>query len=166
MATRTRPTSASKSPPATPIPSTCSRAKTTSRRRRWRPSSRTLVEEGLRAFNVERIHAGEMTTGDKLADGVASIVAAVRTLPMMAPRRVVVVPQAEALLAPKRESEAATRALDELEGLLEKPERLTTLVLVAAPLDKRDEHVQAADRSTRRSSTAARRRTSPAPSDG
>ena len=27
-----------------------------------------LVDEGLRAFNVERIHAGEMTSGDKLAD--------------------------------------------------------------------------------------------------
>src|SRR5437899_12045302 len=71
-----------------------------------------LVDEGLRAFNVERIHAGEMTSGDKLADGVASLVTAVRTLPMMVPRRVVVVAQAETLLVPKRESEAATRALD------------------------------------------------------
>src|SRR2546425_53444 len=26
-----------------------------------------LVEEGLRAFNVERLHAGDMTTGDKIA---------------------------------------------------------------------------------------------------
>ena len=50
-----------------------------------------LVDEGLRAFNVERIHAGDMTTGDRLADGVGSLVAAVRTLPMMAPRRVVIV---------------------------------------------------------------------------
>jgi DNA polymerase-3 subunit delta len=96
-----------------------------------------LVDEGLRAFNVERIHAGEMTSGDKLADGVASLVTAVRTLPMMVPRRVVVVAQAETLLVPKRESEAATRALDELEGLIEKPERLATLVFVAASLDKR-----------------------------
>ena len=96
-----------------------------------------LVEEGLRAFNVERIHAGDMTTGDKLADGVASLVAAARTLPMMAPRRVVIVLQAEALLVPKRESEAATRALDELEALLKQPEPQTTLVLVAGALDKR-----------------------------
>jgi len=36
-----------------------------------------LVEAGLRAFNVERIHAGDLTTGDRLADGVASIAAAV-----------------------------------------------------------------------------------------
>src|SRR5437867_13061289 len=70
-----------------------------------------LVDEGLRAFNVERLHAGDMTTGDKLADGVAQIADAVRTLPMMAPRRVVLVFQAETLLVPKRESEAATRAL-------------------------------------------------------
>ena len=75
-----------------------------------------LVEEGLRAFNVETIHAGEMTSGDRIAEGVGSLVAAVRTLPMMAPRRVVVVAQAEALLAPKRESEAAARALERARG--------------------------------------------------
>src|ERR1700733_558918 len=67
-----------------------------------------LVDEGLRAFNVERIHAGDWTSGDKLSEGVESIKAAVRTLPMMVPRRVVTVAQAEMLLAPKRESEAAT----------------------------------------------------------
>jgi hypothetical protein len=61
-----------------------------------------LVEEGLRAFNVERIHAGEATTGDKIAEGVLSLIDAVRTLPMMAPRRIVTVFQAENLLTPKR----------------------------------------------------------------
>src|SRR5437660_2532303 len=71
-----------------------------------------LVDEGLRAFNVERIHAGDFTTGDRLLDGVGSIVAAARTLPMMVPRRIVTVLQAETLLAPKRESDAATRAMD------------------------------------------------------
>lgn len=96
-----------------------------------------LVEEGLRAFNVERLHAGDWTTGDKLADGVGSLVAAARTLPMMAPRRVVVLVQAEAVLAPKRESEAASRALEALEALLNAPEKETTLVLVAASVDRR-----------------------------
>jgi DNA polymerase III delta subunit len=96
-----------------------------------------LVDEGLRAFNTDRIHAGDLTTGDKLADGVASLVAAVRTLPMMSPRRVVTVLQADPLLAPKRESEAATRALDQLEALIKRPEPQTTLVLVAGSLDKR-----------------------------
>src|SRR5438067_13697791 len=89
-----------------------------------------LVDEGLRAFNVERIHAGDFTTGDKLLDGVGAIVAAVRTLPMMVPRRVVTVHQAETLLAPKRESDAATRAMDQLELLFKHPETQTTLVLV------------------------------------
>src|SRR5207245_9662379 len=81
-----------------------------------------LVDEGLRAFNVERIHAGDLTTGDRLADGVAGIVAAVRTLPMMVPRRIVTVLQAETLLTPKRDSEAATRALEELEAIFKQPE--------------------------------------------
>ena len=96
-----------------------------------------LVDEGLRAFNVERIHAGDMTSGDKLADGVAGLVSAVRTMPMMVRRRVVMVTQAETLLVPKRESEAATRALDELETLLRQPEPQTTLVFVAGAIDKR-----------------------------
>jgi DNA polymerase-3 subunit delta len=96
-----------------------------------------LVEEGLRAFNVERIHAGDWTTGDKLVDGVAGLIASARTLPMMVPRRLVVVLQAEAILLPKRESDAATRALEAFESLLKQPEPGTTLVLVAGTLDKR-----------------------------
>jgi len=96
-----------------------------------------LVEEGLHAFNVERVHAGDLTTGDRLADGVGSLIATVRTLPMMAPRRVVIVLQAETLLVPKRESEAATRAMDQLEALVKDPERQTVLVFVAATVDKR-----------------------------
>jgi len=96
-----------------------------------------LVEEGLRAFNVERIHTGEITNGDKLATAVSSLVSAVRTLPMMSPRRVVIVLQAHGLLVPKRESDAATRALESLEELLENPDPQTTLVLVAGTLDKR-----------------------------
>jgi DNA polymerase-3 subunit delta len=95
------------------------------------------VDEGLRAFNVDRISAGDMTSGDRLADGVAGVVTAARTLPMMAPRRVVIVTQAETLLAPKRESEAATRALDELEGLIKQPDAQTTLVFVAGAIDRR-----------------------------
>jgi DNA polymerase III delta subunit len=96
-----------------------------------------LVEDGLRAFNVDRIHAGDWTTGERLVEGVESIVAAARTLPMMAPRRIVTVLQAEAILTPRRESEAAARALESLEALLEAPEPLTTLVLVAATVDRR-----------------------------
>ena len=96
-----------------------------------------LVDEGLRAFNVETIHAGDWTTGDRMADGVATIVSSARTLPMMVPRRIVTVSQADTLLAPKRESETTTRALDVLESLLKAPEELTTLVFVAGAVDKR-----------------------------
>src|SRR4051812_6040823 len=86
---------------------------------------------------MERIHAGEWTNGDRLVDGVGAIVAAARTLPMMSPRRVVTVLQAETLLAPKRESEAASRALETLEALFKAPEPQSALVLVAGALDKR-----------------------------
>ena len=96
-----------------------------------------LVDEGLRAFNVERIHAGDLTTGDRLLDGVSSIVAAARTLPMMVPRRVVTVSQVETLIAPKRESEAAARAQEQFEDLVKNPEAQTTLVLIATTVDKR-----------------------------
>src|SRR5262245_7101169 len=96
-----------------------------------------LVDEGLRAFNVERIHAGDVTSGDRLVSVVAGLVAAAHTLPMMSPRRVLIVLQADQLLMPKRESEAATRALDALEMLFKEPESQTTIVLIAAPLDKR-----------------------------
>jgi DNA polymerase III delta subunit len=64
-------------------------------------------------------------------------VAAARTLPMMSPWRVILVMQAEALVAPRRESEAATRALAQFEAYLQQPEPRSVLVLVAAPLDKR-----------------------------
>src|SRR5215470_14391099 len=96
-----------------------------------------LVEEGLQAFNVERVHAGGWTSGDALLEGVSTLASAVRTLPMMSPRRVVIVSQAEAMLQPKRESEAAERALDALQALLDRPEALTTLVLVSGSLDRR-----------------------------
>ena len=96
-----------------------------------------LVEEGLRAFNVERIHAGDWTSGDKLEDGVAAIAAAVRTLPMMAPRRIVIVAQADTILMPKRESEAAARAQEQFERVLADPDPQVTLVIVAGAIDKR-----------------------------
>jgi DNA polymerase-3 subunit delta len=96
-----------------------------------------LVDEGLRGFNVDRIHGADVRTGEDLAGKVADVITAVRTLPMMAPRRVVLVFQAEALLVPKRESEAASRALDELELLITAPERQATLVFVSGTLDRR-----------------------------
>jgi DNA polymerase III subunit delta len=96
-----------------------------------------LVDEDLRPFNTDRLHAGDVASGDKLTSAVSDLLAAARTLPMMSPRRVVVVAQADGLLMPKRESEAANRALDALEAFLKNPEPQTTVVLVASAVDRR-----------------------------
>jgi DNA polymerase-3 subunit delta len=88
-----------------------------------------LVEEDLRPFNVDRLYGGE-TTG-------AAIVDATRTLPMMAPRRVVLVLHAERLLTPKRESEATARDLEMLEAYVKAPIESSCLVLIADSVDKR-----------------------------
>ena len=58
-----------------------------------------MVDEGLRAFSVDRLFGGDVK-----ADGLFDVAA---TLPMMAPRRVVIVFDAERLLIPKREGKAA-----------------------------------------------------------
>lgn len=96
-----------------------------------------LIDEGLRVFDVERIHAGEFRGGDGLETAVATLANAARTLPMLSPRRVVIVQQAELLLTPKRESAAADRALAELEALVSNPNPAATIVLVAQDLDRR-----------------------------
>jgi DNA polymerase-3 subunit delta len=100
-----------------------------------------LVEESLRPFNVERIYAGERVGApDVLA------VQAARQLPLLADRRVVLLMRAERLLKPKgrrtAQPEEGTNAGTEptsasaLEEYLKAPERLTTLVVVAADVNK------------------------------
>lgn len=80
-----------------------------------------VVDAELRAFNVERLYGGEVSPVD--------VVDAARTLPMMSERRVVVVLQAERVLQPKRESEAAAEALGALESYIQSPVPSTVLVL-------------------------------------
>ncbi len=87
------------------------------------------VDEGLRAFNVARFHGGEAALGEVLD--------AARTLPLMAPRRIVVVSHAERLLQPARDGKAAEQDAAELEAFLEDPPQHVALVLVSAPLDER-----------------------------
>ena len=70
LPTLSPPTSARKSPQATWIPSTCCKAKTTSERRRSRSEFAALVEEGLRGVQRRTIYAGDVTTGDRIAEGV------------------------------------------------------------------------------------------------
>jgi DNA polymerase III subunit delta len=109
-----------------------------------------VVEEGLHAFNVQSFYANEATSAAGRDQLIGTLLSAVRTLPMMAPRRVVIVHEAERLLAPKRAKDeddgqqeldlpkkgkrGATPA-EELEAYVEKPEPMTTLVFVAGPLD-------------------------------
>lgn len=109
-----------------------------------------LVDEGLQAFNVQSFYANEATTAGARDELFGDILAAARTLPMMAPRRVLIVHEAEKLLSPRkgkddeeagptpkaggRKARALTPA-EAFEEYLEAPEPLTTLVFVAAPLE-------------------------------
>src|SRR5689334_10748492 len=72
-----------------------------------------MVEEGLEAFNVDRLYGGE-TKVDALID-------AAQTLPMMAPRRIVILLEAEKLLMPKREGKAADEDQARLEAFIDAP---------------------------------------------
>ena len=97
-----------------------------------------LVEDELRAFNLERMYAGEKGVT------AASIVESARTLPMMADRRVIVVLRAERILKPKRrgkdeepdEGDEPPGDTDVLEAYVKRPEPLTTLVFVASDVDR------------------------------
>lgn len=99
-----------------------------------------VVEDELRAFNMERLYAGEKGIT------AAAIVESARQLPMMGDRRVVVVLRAERLLKPKRRGKQAVEGddgadepasdLDALKDFVEKPGSSTTLVLVATDIDK------------------------------
>jgi DNA polymerase-3 subunit delta len=94
-----------------------------------------MVDEGLRAFNVERLYGGEVKV-DRLIDSAM-------TLPMMAPRRVILVIEAEKLLIPKRESAAVDEEQERLIAFIKAPPRGTTIVFVCGPLDRRRRAVKA-----------------------
>ena len=68
-----------------------------------------MVEEDLRAFNVERLYAVDTAVTPLV------VAEAARTLPMIAPRRVVIVLQAEKLFDPKKKRKSAEQAADEEE---------------------------------------------------
>jgi DNA polymerase III subunit delta len=108
-----------------------------------------LVEDGLQAFNVQSFYANEATNAAGRDQLIGALLSTARTLPMMASKRVVIVHEAERLLAPKRAKDdedqgeldlpkkakrGATPA-EELEAYVENPEPMTTVVFVAGPLD-------------------------------
>jgi DNA polymerase III subunit delta len=88
-----------------------------------------VVDEGLRAFNVDRLYGGETSVRD--------LIETANTLPMMAPRRVVLVLDGEKLLVPKRESKAAEEDQERLEAFLKDPPPHATVVFVCGSLDMR-----------------------------
>jgi DNA polymerase-3 subunit delta len=98
-----------------------------------------LVEDELRAFNLERMYASDKSVTP------ASIAEAARTLPMLGERRVVVVLRAERILKPKRRGKAVEEPaddseppsdLDALEAYVKDPSAQTVLVLVASDVDR------------------------------
>ncbi len=101
-----------------------------------------LVEDELRAFNAERFYAGEKGVTP------SAVVEAARVLPMMSDRRVVTLVRAERMLKPRRRGKAAQAEaedeadaeapteLDVLEGYVRNPVPQTTLVMVAADVDR------------------------------
>ena len=108
-----------------------------------------IVDEGLQAFNVQSFYANEATNAAGRDQLIGSLLSNARTLPMMAPRRVIVVHEADRLLAPKRAKDdeegevevpkkgkrVATTPAEELEAYIEQPEPMTTLIFVSGPLD-------------------------------
>jgi DNA polymerase-3 subunit delta len=112
----------------------------------------SLVDDGLQAFNVHSFYANEAASGGARDELIAGILSTARTLPMMAPRRVLVVHEAERLLSPRKgkeeEAESATTGasadkkrkksltpVEELEAYFEQPEPMTTVLFVAGALD-------------------------------
>jgi DNA polymerase III delta subunit len=88
-----------------------------------------MVDEGLRAFNVDHLYGADIDVDD--------LIQTAATLPMMVPLRVVVILEAEKLLTPKRESKAAEDAQERLEKFIADPPPHATIVFVCGSLDMR-----------------------------
>ncbi|MGH9202059.1 MAG: hypothetical protein ACRD2A_12590, partial [Vicinamibacterales bacterium] len=57
-----------------------------------------LVDEGLHAFNVETLHAADASSAAARDQLINSLLSTAHTLPMMSPRRLILVHDAERLL--------------------------------------------------------------------
>lgn len=88
-----------------------------------------MIDEGLRAFNVDHVYGAEASADD--------VIDAAATLPMMAPRRVVIVLEAEKLLIPKRDTKAAEEELERLQAFIEAPQDHASVIFVCGSLDMR-----------------------------
>jgi DNA polymerase-3 subunit delta len=88
-----------------------------------------LVDEGLRAFNIDRFYGGETRAGQ--------VIDAANTMPMMVPRRIVVVMEAEKLLFPSRETKATEEDQERLKAFIKAPSPQSTVVFVCGSFDRR-----------------------------
>jgi DNA polymerase-3 subunit delta len=88
------------------------------------------LEADLRDFNLDRQHAAESKSDQRKQ--LWTVLDLARTLPMMAPRRVVILLGAEKVLAALREAEGATDELDAFESFLKAPEPHATVAFVTA----------------------------------
>ena len=89
----------------------------------------SLVEEELRPFNLERLHGAD-TTADAVID-------AANVFPMLAPRRIIIVVEAERLLTPKRESREAEEQAARLEAFIDDPSPAAVVIFECGALDMR-----------------------------
>jgi DNA polymerase III delta subunit len=109
-----------------------------------------VVDEGLQAFNVESFYANEATNASARDALLGALLSTARTLPMMSPRRVILLHEAERVLSPRRgkdddegqgdlglgpKKKRSVTPAEELEAYFERPEPMTTLVFVSGPLD-------------------------------
>ncbi|HJO18269.1 MAG: DNA polymerase III subunit delta [Vicinamibacterales bacterium] len=94
-----------------------------------------VVEEELRPFNVERLYGGETEP--------ARLLQAVHMLPMLGPRRIVIVSQAELVLSPKKAVVDSKRDLEALEQYVQNPSPQVTVIFESGDLDKRRRVVKA-----------------------
>ncbi len=88
------------------------------------------LEADLRDFNLDRQHAAESKAEQRKQ--LWTVLDLARTLPMMAPRRIVILMGAERVLAALREAEGGTDELDAFEAYLQAPQPHATIVFVTA----------------------------------
>ena len=88
-----------------------------------------MVDEGLRAFNVDRLYGGEIKVDD-LVDATA-------TLPMMVPRRVVIVLEAEKLPYSEARIQGRRRGAGTAHAFPKRPPSHATTVFVCGTVDQR-----------------------------
>ncbi len=94
-----------------------------------------VVEEELRPFNVERLYGGETEP--------ARLLQAVHMLPMLGPRRIVIVSQAELVLSPTKANVDSKRDLEAVEQYVQSPSPQVTVIFESGDLDKRRRVVKA-----------------------